>query len=88
MFHNLIETLIAEREHFNRIWFAADQLTPPPFSYQVNFPRLELVISGEYENELEDPEQVYPQSRYYRVMRCTFLRTAGTNQIGKGTAQY
>ncbi|ASI90070.1 MULTISPECIES: helix-turn-helix transcriptional regulator [Vibrio] len=57
MFHNLIETLIAEREHFNRIWFAADQLTPPPFSYQVNFPRLELVISGEYENELEDPEQ-------------------------------
>ncbi|MDX1301578.1 AraC family transcriptional regulator [Photobacterium sp.] len=56
VFHDLIATLLSEREHFNRIWFAGDQLTPPPFSYQVNFPRLELVISGEYINELEDPE--------------------------------
>ncbi|WP_064609245.1 helix-turn-helix domain-containing protein [Photobacterium sp. J15] len=56
IFHNVIETLLSEREHFNRIWFAGDQMTPPPFSYQVNFPRMELVISGEYINELEDPE--------------------------------
>ncbi len=56
VFHDLIDTLLSEREHFNRIWFAGDQVTPPPFSYQVNFPRLELVISGEYINELEDPE--------------------------------
>ncbi|MCW8329183.1 AraC family transcriptional regulator [Photobacterium sp. SDRW27] len=56
VFHDLIDTLLSEREHFNRIWFAGDQLTPPPFSYQVNFPRLELVISGEYINELEDPD--------------------------------
>ncbi|SON49492.1 helix-turn-helix transcriptional regulator [Vibrio tapetis] len=57
VFHNLLETLITERDHFNRIWFASDQLQPPPFSYQVNFPRLELVVSGEYQNQLEDPEQ-------------------------------
>ncbi len=57
VFHNVLETLITERDHFNRIWFASDQLQPPPFSYQVNFPRLELVVSGEYQNQLEDPEQ-------------------------------
>lgn len=56
VFHDLLETLLAERENFNRIWFAADKLTPPPFSYQVNFPRLELVISGDYINEIEDPD--------------------------------
>ena len=54
VFHDLIETLLSERENFNRIWFAGDKLTPPPFSYQVNFPRLELVISGEYINQIED----------------------------------
>ena len=56
VFHNLIETLLSEKENFNRIWFAGDNLTPPQFSYQVNFPRLELVISGQYRNQIEDPE--------------------------------
>lgn len=56
VFHDLIDTLLSERDHFSRIWFAGDQVTPPPFSYQVNFPRLELVISGEYINEIEDPD--------------------------------
>lgn len=56
VFHDLIDTLLSEREHFNRVWFAGDQVTPPPFSYQVNFPRLELVISGEYINEIEEPD--------------------------------
>ncbi|NUW66441.1 helix-turn-helix transcriptional regulator [Vibrio coralliilyticus] len=57
IFHELLDNVIHEREHFSRIWFAADKLTPPAFSYQVNFPRLELVLSGEYLNQLEDPEQ-------------------------------
>ncbi|WED29006.1 AraC family transcriptional regulator [Vibrio sp. DW001] len=57
VFHSLIETLLSERESFNRIWFATDNLTPPQFSYQVNFPRLELVLSGEYVNQIEDPVQ-------------------------------
>ena len=30
---------------------------PPGFSYQVNFPRLELVFSGEYRNQIWDREQ-------------------------------
>ena len=49
--------MLSERENLSRIWFATDNLTPPQFSYQVNFPRLELVVSGEYVNEIEDPEQ-------------------------------
>jgi len=56
IFHNLIGILIAEKENLNRIWFARDKLSPPQFSYQVNFPRLELVISGEYKNQIEDPD--------------------------------
>lgn len=57
LFKNLLETLLSEREQFNRVWFASDHLTPPQFSYQVNFPRLELVVSGEYANQIEDAEQ-------------------------------
>ncbi len=56
-FSNVLEALIFERESFNRIWFGHDQQTPPPFSYQVNFPRLEFVLSGTYSNQLEDAEQ-------------------------------
>ncbi|MEI8634161.1 AraC family transcriptional regulator [Vibrio sp. PP-XX7] len=55
-FHDLIDTLLSEREHINHIWFAGNQFTPPQFSYQVNFPRLELVIQGEYVNQIEDQE--------------------------------
>lgn len=58
IFHDLIDTLLSERQNLNRIWFAGDQSTPPPFSYQVNFPRLELVFSGEYINEIEGPDHV------------------------------
>jgi len=57
VFHGLIDALLSERESFNRIWFATDRLTPPQFSYQVNFPRLELVVSGEYVNQIEAAEQ-------------------------------
>ncbi len=54
VFHRLIDSLLSERTQFNRIWFASDNLTPPQFSYQVNFPRLELVVKGEYANQIED----------------------------------
>lgn len=56
VFKNVIEVLLSERESFNRIWFAGDKITPPAFSYQVNFPRLELVLSGVYSNEIEEIE--------------------------------
>lgn len=57
VFHLLLENLLAEREHFNRVWFTNDNVTPPKFSHQVNFPRLELVISGEYPNQLESRDK-------------------------------
>ncbi|GAA5646124.1 putative AraC family transcriptional regulator [Vibrio proteolyticus NBRC 13287] len=55
-FKNVIDVVMAERESVNRIWFGSDQCTPPAFSYQVNFPRLELVLKGTYVNEMEDNE--------------------------------
>ena len=54
VFLNLIDSVLTERESFNRIWFAGGKTQPPQFSYQVNFPRLELVLKGEYINQLDD----------------------------------
>ena len=54
VFFNLIDSVLTERESFNRIWFAGGKTQPPQFSYQVNFPRLELVLKGEYVNQLDD----------------------------------
>ena len=57
VFDNLILSVLAGRTDSNKIWFAGDFHTPPVFSYQVNFPRLEIVVSGEYINELESDER-------------------------------
>ncbi|MCW8346828.1 AraC family transcriptional regulator [Vibrio sp. ZSDZ65] len=57
IFHDLISSVLSEREPFHHIWFAGDFHTPPAFSYQVNFPRLELVLDGEYINEMESHER-------------------------------
>ncbi|KPU83563.1 AraC family transcriptional regulator [Psychromonas sp. PRT-SC03] len=56
-FYNLIDTLLSEAEEINNIYFSSDTQTPPQFSYQVNFSRLELVISGTYKNIIEDQQQ-------------------------------
>lgn len=56
VFNTVLEALLSERESFNKVWFAGDKVTPPSCCYQVNFPRLELVISGEYLNQIEDPD--------------------------------
>ncbi|WP_019614732.1 helix-turn-helix transcriptional regulator [Psychromonas ossibalaenae] len=56
IFTDLLESVISEKESIQNIWFATDKHDPPPFSYQVNFPRLEIVISGMYRNQLDDPE--------------------------------
>lgn len=52
-FQNLISSVLNESKPFHNIWFAGDFHSPPEFSYQVNFPRLELVLDGEYRNEIE-----------------------------------
>jgi AraC-like DNA-binding protein len=56
IFSNIIEAIIDERDSCHRIWFAGDKHTPPEFSYQVNFPRLELVLKGRYSNQIETLE--------------------------------
>lgn len=57
IFDDLISSILNERESFHHIWFAGDFHTPPEFSYQVNFPRLELVLGGEYINEMESHDR-------------------------------
>lgn len=56
VFSHIIEAILDERDSCNRIWFAGDKHTPPTFSYQVNFPRLELVLKGSYSNQIETLE--------------------------------
>ncbi|AZU47880.1 AraC family transcriptional regulator [Aeromonas hydrophila] len=57
VFSQLLDGALHEQAPFDQIWFAQDQGVPPGFSYQVNFPRLELVFSGEYRNQIWDREQ-------------------------------
>lgn len=56
-FSDLIDNVISDSSAFNQIWFAGDEMPPPEAGYQVNFPRLELVFQGRYENLLECPQQ-------------------------------
>ncbi|MCE0495570.1 helix-turn-helix transcriptional regulator [Vibrio salinus] len=57
IFDDLISAVLNKEEPFHNIWFAGDFHIPPEFSYQVNFPRLELVLDGEYINEIESHER-------------------------------
>ena len=57
IFHDLISSALSDRNLRHNIWFAGDFHTPPEFSYQVNFPRLELVLEGEYINEMESHDR-------------------------------
>lgn len=56
IFSQLLDGALHDQVPFEQIWFAQDQGVPPGFSYQVNFPRLELVFSGEYLNQIWDRE--------------------------------
>ncbi|MGB2080125.1 MAG: helix-turn-helix transcriptional regulator [Vibrio sp.] len=55
-FIDIFDGILSEHAEFNRVWFAGDQQEPPAFSYQVNFPRLEFVIRGEFLCQIEDPD--------------------------------
>lgn len=57
VFSQLLDCALHEQASFDQIWFAQDQGVPPGFSYQVNFPRLELVFIGEYRNQIWDRER-------------------------------
>lgn len=56
IFQQLLDEVL-ESNLPKQIWFAADKGVPPEFSYQVNFPRLELVFSGRYVNQLWEAEE-------------------------------
>ncbi len=88
IFHDLISSVLNEREPFHNIWFAGDFHTPPEFSYQVNFPRLELVLSGEYINEMESHDRKVTHIVAKLVMRYLFRQTAGINLTGTQIARY
>tara|TARA_R110001583_G_scaffold112917_4_gene263116 strand:+ start:3827 stop:4672 length:846 start_codon:yes stop_codon:yes gene_type:complete len=57
IFHDLLTKTLSETGNLKQIIFAADNLTPPLLSYQVNFPRLEIVINGQYSNQIESAKQ-------------------------------
>lgn len=57
IFTQLIDNVLDEHALSGHIWFASDRGTPPEFSYQVNFPRLEMVFSGEYANQIYLPQE-------------------------------
>ncbi|MGF1699496.1 AraC family transcriptional regulator [Photobacterium makurazakiensis] len=56
-FSDLLDSAISDNASFQHIWFAGDSVPPPEASYQVNFPRLELVFKGKYENHFENHQQ-------------------------------
>ncbi|WP_026958733.1 helix-turn-helix domain-containing protein [Aliagarivorans taiwanensis] len=55
-FLELMDGALNELHGNSRVCFASDQSPPPPASYQVNFPRLELVFSGNYESQISDQQ--------------------------------
>ncbi|PNH84840.1 AraC family transcriptional regulator [Vibrio diazotrophicus] len=61
IFSDSISAFLEKQSASRKIWFAGDFHTPPVFSYQVNFPRLELVLSGTYINEMESHDRTLAQ---------------------------
>ncbi|WP_026958740.1 AraC family transcriptional regulator [Aliagarivorans taiwanensis] len=49
----VVGELLANQRQFQQIVFAGDKQTPPSFSYQVNFPRIEWVLEGTYHCEID-----------------------------------
>lgn len=56
IFIDLLDSAISDFESLNNIWFAGDSLPPLESSYQVNFPRLELVFKGRYANTFDNQQ--------------------------------
>src|SRR5512146_2515921 len=44
---------LLEHRPLRRVYFCGRRTSPPPYSYVVNFPRLELPLRGHYEMDLE-----------------------------------
>lgn len=53
--HTALTPLLENPNGIRRVNFAGNQHPAPPLAYDVNFPRLELVLSGQQEMEWGDP---------------------------------
>ena len=53
IFNSLIDSILNEQIETNKIYFSHHKISPPKYSYQVNFPRLEFVLYGEYHHKIE-----------------------------------
>lgn len=52
---DLLDNILQHPTEPSHIIFVRGKSNPAPFSYQVNFSRIDLVCSGYYHNEVEDP---------------------------------
>ncbi len=81
MKHHLIEAiapLLAEEQGIQQVYFADNQRPAPELAYQVNFPRLELIVSGEQEMEWEGT-QGGQQRRLMQPGEVLFVPAGGWN---------
>ena len=53
----LLRQVVANIKH-RRIFFAGDNTPPPVLAFAVHFPRLTLLIEGQYETELEQSHEI------------------------------
>lgn len=51
------ETLL-RRQHINRVFICGQEVEPPVLSHVVNFPRLEVPLSGCYENQIDSGQHI------------------------------
>lgn len=75
-FAELLSGVVLNSQQLKRCWFAHSQSTVPAGSYSVKFPRLEVVLRGEYGNLLMTPQQWFSQGD------LLFIPANGVNQPG------
>jgi AraC-like DNA-binding protein len=75
-FADLLSGVVLNPAQLKRCWFARPHASAPAGSYSVAYPRLEIVLRGEYSNLLE------PQQKAIAQGEMLFIPGAGVNQPG------
>lgn len=73
-FAELLSGVVLNPNQLKRCWFARQQLTAPAGSYSIKYPRLEVVLRGEYGNLLDAAQNVLVQGE------LLFIPANGVNQ--------
>jgi hypothetical protein len=76
--HIALMPLLENPQGVRQVYFAGNQHPAPPLAYDVNFPRLELVLSGEQEMGWGDP-QGHHQVQTLSVGDVLFVPSHGWN---------